>query len=146
MLLVEIGMGVVLSRAPERCEIGETCLRLDSTTDKVLLTADWSAEPSLMVSADLETALALDLSLVKEVRHVLAERADNSLLVWIALDNPVREVRERIFQKELSLIEGFPEIDFDFNIVPSMGHDPHYIASSAKVIYTRKEGDLAKQG
>lgn len=94
----------------------------------------------------LEAALAHDLSLVGEVRHVLTERADGSLRVWIALDNPVREVRERIFEKELGLIESFPETEFDFNIVPAMGRDPGHIASGARVVYTRKEDNLAKQG
>jgi hypothetical protein len=87
----------------------------------------------------LEVALAHDLSLVGEVRHVLTERADGSLLVWIALDNPVREVREQVFQKELGLIDSFPEIEFDFNLVPAMGRDAGHIASGAKVVYTRKE-------
>lgn len=94
---------------------------------------------------DLEAALARDLSLVREIRHVLAERADGSLLVWIALDNPVREVRERVFKKELDLIENFPEVEFDFNVVPTMGRGPDLIASGAKLVYTRKDDTLAKQ-
>jgi len=95
--------------------------------------------------AGLEKALALDLSAIREVSHVLIERADGNLLVWIALDNPVRDVRERVFQKELRLIENFPEIEFDFNLVPAVGSsDPGQIASGAKVIYTRREDRLAK--
>lgn len=88
--------------------------------------------------------MARDLSPLREVRHVLIERADGNFLVWIALDNPVREVRERVFQKELGLIENFPEVEFDFNLVPAMGRDPGHIASGAKVVYTRKEDRVAK--
>jgi hypothetical protein len=94
----------------------------------------------------VEAVLAHDLSLVGDVRHVLTERADGSLLVWIALDNPAQEVREEVFQRELGLIDSFPEVEFDFNIVPAMGRDPDHIASGAKVVYTRKEDNLAKQG
>jgi len=69
---------------------------------------------------------------------VLIESAEQNLLVWIAVDNPTREVRERVFLKELALIEGFPEVDFDFNIVRS-SPEPRQIASNAKAIYSRKE-------
>ncbi len=100
------------------------------------------AEPD---NAILEKALALDLSPVREVRHVLVERANGNLLVWIALDNPAHDVRERVFQKELGLIENFPEVEFDFNLIPAMGRDPAHIASGAKVIYTRKDDRSAKQ-
>jgi len=92
---------------------------------------------------DLEDALARDLSFVGEVRHVCIERADNNLLVWIALENPISAVRERVFQKELELIEGFPEIDFDFNVIPAKGRDPRQFASSAKIIYSRVGGNDA---
>jgi hypothetical protein len=143
-MLVEVGvMCVVLAASPERCESGERVVRLDSTGQALILTADWSSPPNILFGADLETALARDLAFVAEVRHVLVERADTNLLVWIAVDNPTREVRERVFQKELSLIEGFPEIDFDFNIIPSRGRDPRQFAGGAKVIYTRKEDNVA---
>ena len=96
--------------------------------------------------AHLEAALARGLSVVREIRYVLAERAEGSLLVWIALDNPVREVREHVFAKELDLIGSFPEVEFEFNIVPAMGREPGQIASGAKIVYSRKEDRLAKQG
>jgi hypothetical protein len=44
-----------------------------------------------------------------------------------------------VFQKELELIEGFPEIDFDFNIIPAMNRDACHFASSAKIIYSRED-------
>ena len=146
MILLEMGISVLLTRAPERCETGKTAIRIDSIPDNVLFTADWSAAPNIMIGADLETALAIDLSLVSEVQHVLVERADGNLLVWVVLDNPSREVREKVFLKEMGLIEGFPEIDFDFNVVPAMGRHSHEIAAGAKVVYSRKDNDIAKQG
>jgi hypothetical protein len=138
-MLVEVAvLSVVLSSSPEKCEAGKRLLSLDSGTS-VTLTATGHGQPETIFSIDLEDALARDLSFVKEVRHVCIERADNNLLVWIALDNPVREVRERVFRKELELIEGFPEIDFDFNVIQTKGNDPHQFASSARVIYSRED-------
>jgi hypothetical protein len=63
--------------------------------------------------------------------------------VWIAVDNPVRSVRDQVFRKELELIEGFPEIDFDFNVIATKNSDPRQFASSAKVIYSREDADGA---
>jgi hypothetical protein len=138
-MLVEVGvLCVVLTRAPEKCGAGQYVLSLDSG-DTVTLTTIGRGELDTWVGLDLEDALARDLAFVEEVRHVCVERADNNLLVWIALDNPIREVRERVFQKELELIEGFPEIDFDFNIIPAMNRDACHFASSAKIIYSRED-------
>lgn len=76
----------------------------------------------------LETALAKDFGSVDQVRHVLTEWADRSLLVWISIDDPRPGVRDRIYQKELELMSGFPEIDFDFNLINSMGRSAEEIA------------------
>jgi hypothetical protein len=117
---------------------------LDSgDTATLTATAIGRGEPQVFSGVALEDAIARDLAFVKEVRHVCVERADNNLLVWIALDNPIRGVRERVFRKELELIEGFPEIDFDFNVIPALGRDPRHFASSAKIIYSREDGDGA---
>jgi hypothetical protein len=67
----------------------------------------------------------------------MAERVDGPFLVWIAVDDPTPEVRARIYQKEMELIDGFPEIDFDFNLVLAMGRSHAEIATGASVIYSR---------
>ena len=139
MVVEVLVLGVVLTRTPVVCGAGKSLFCLDSSYDGVTLTAVGPGHHDTVFNLGLEDALARDLALVKEVRHVSVERADNNLLVWIALDNPVREVRERVFRKELELIEGFPEIDFDFNEIQAKGHDPHQFASSAKVIYSRED-------
>jgi hypothetical protein len=142
-MLVEVGvLCVVLSRTPEKCGAGERVLSLDSGT-AATLTAVGRGELETYCGVDLEDALSRDLASVAEVRHVCIERADNNLLVWIALDNPSRAVRERVFQKELELIEGFPEIDFDFNVIPAKSRDPRQFASSAKLIYSREDDNGA---
>jgi hypothetical protein len=141
---------IVLSRTPEVCEAGERVFHVDSaqvksSNEAVTITA-LGLEPDVCFGTHLEDALAADLSQVHEVRHVLVEKAENNLLVWIALDNPIREVRERVFRKELELIEGFPEIEFDFNVIQAKDSDPRQFASSAKIIYSREDADVAKQG
>jgi hypothetical protein len=138
MVIEVLVLYIALTRAPHECEAGERVLSLESG-DAVAITAIGHGEPTVCFGADLEQALAHDMALVAEVRHVLIEKADNNILVWIALDNPIATVRERVFQKELELIEGFPEIDFDFNVIPAMNRDPRQFASSAKVVYSRED-------
>jgi hypothetical protein len=79
------------------------------------------------------------LANVPEVRHILTEWDGRSLLVWIATDNPEPGARRRIYQKELGLISGFPEIEFDFNLIPSMGRRPEDLATGARLVYSRSE-------
>jgi hypothetical protein len=146
MLVESFVLLVALSRTPEVCETGKRILCIESCAfdqDVMTVTAIGEHEPQFYCSADLETALSADLALVAEVKHVLVEKADNNLLVWIAVDNPIRSVRDRVFRKELELIEGFPEIDFDFNIIATKNGDPRQFASSAKVIYSREDDNGA---
>jgi hypothetical protein len=70
---------------------------------------------------------------------VLIEKADGPLLVLIAVDNPELAVRRQIYQKELALIEAFPETDFDFNLIPAMNRAASQIATAARVVYTREK-------
>jgi hypothetical protein len=138
-MLVEVGViSLVLASAPPRCGTGESVFLATSSGDTFVVLADGHSEPSLLYSETLESALAKDLALVSSVRHVLVERADDNLLVWIAVENPTREIRERVFQKELALIEGFQEISFDFNIVPATDAPASELASGAKLIYSRE--------
>ena len=104
-----------------------------------MLPAAYLSEPAVLYSQSLEVALANDLALVRDIRHVLVERADDNLLVWIALDNPTKEAREKVFQKQFDLIDGFPEISFDFNLVSSRDRTPAEFASSAQLIYSRED-------
>jgi len=93
--------------------------------------------PEMFVADTIASALAKDLASILEIRHVLTERADGLLLVWIAVDDPSPRVRGRVYQKELDLISRFPEVDFDFNVVPAMGRSADQIAGGASVVYSR---------
>jgi len=88
-----------------------------------------------LIAYNLEVALAKDLSSLAEVRHVFTKWADGNLLVWIAIDNAESyQVRSQIYDKELGLMDGFPEISFDFNLIPAMGRAAKDLASDAKII------------
>jgi len=112
---------------------------MNSGGQRITITVGGSKEPSLLHSLDLEDALAADLRVVPDVRYVSVERADDNLLVWIALDSPTKENREKVFQKQFELIDGFPEIAFDFNVISSLNHNSADFASGAKLIYSRED-------
>jgi hypothetical protein len=95
--------------------------------------------PETLISNNIEALLANDFASVPQVRHVLIEKADGPLLILIAVDNPEPGVRRQIYQKELALIAAFPEIEFDFNLIPAMNRAPHEIATGARAVYSRPE-------
>jgi hypothetical protein len=90
-------------------------------------------------SNSVDAALSEDLASIPPVRHVLTERADGMLSVWIAVDDPTPEVRKTIYGRELHLLEEFPEIEFDFKLIYSLGRNAAEIATGAKVVYSRKD-------
>jgi hypothetical protein len=95
--------------------------------------------PPILTSSSLEIALANDFAGVPQVRHVLIEKADGPIFVLIAVDDPEPGVRRQIYQKELDLIAAFPELEFDFNLIPAMNRSPDEIATGASVVYSRPE-------
>jgi hypothetical protein len=91
----------------------------------------------MLYSESVEDALAADLKSVAEINCIFVERVEGNLLVWMTADHPPKEARERIFQKQFDLIDAFPEVSFDFNIVSTSANDPREIDSAAKLIYFR---------
>jgi hypothetical protein len=137
-MLVEISMlSLALAASSPQCEAGKW--RLDVTSpDAHAIAVRGSADPCVLYSESLESALAKDFARVPNVQSLFVERADGNLLVWIAVDNPTREVREKVFQRQFDLIDGFPEISFDFNIIAARQRPPREFASEAKLIYSRE--------
>jgi len=95
--------------------------------------------PKTFIADDLETALGKDFGGIPQVRYVLTEWVDGPLLVWIAIDNPESSIRKKIYQKELELMDGFPEVEFDFNVIPALGRDAKELSTAAHVVYSRQE-------
>ncbi len=139
MFVIEGVPLVALAASPKRCdtERSEVRLELNSSAPWLTTTTAYGYEPDVLFGESLEIAMAKDFASVPQVRHVMAERVDGPFLVWIAVDDPTPEVRARIYQKEMELIDGFPEIDFDFNLVLAMGRSHAEIATGASVIYSR---------
>lgn len=129
---------VALSQSPERREHGARYRATSADSVSLVLAVDGlSSHPTTTVGGNLESAIAKDFSTLREVNSVLTESAEESLLVWIGVDAPTTDVRNRIFDKQISLIEGFPEVEFDFNIIAASAGRPDEIASRARVIYSR---------
>ena len=131
-------MVVALATPPRRRPAENHDICFDTNASGVIeASTEGTKLPSIEIADTLEVALSKDFASVPQVRHILTEQGNGPLLVWISVDNPEPSVRERIYQKELELITGFPEVDFDFNLVPSLGREPFEIASNAAVTYTR---------
>ena len=76
--------------------------------------------PNAVITDAVEVTLAKDFAGVPEIRHVLMEKSGRLMFIWISVDSPVSSVRKRIYEKELEIIDCFPEVDFEFNIVPTL--------------------------
>lgn len=137
-MLLEIATCIVITASTQACGAGESVFSWESRKRNHLITVNGSIGPSLLYSKDVESAISDDFGLVPEINGVAIERADGNLLVWIASDHPTREIRERIFQKQFDLIDAFPELSFDFNIVSVDASDKmEPIATGAKMIFSR---------
>jgi hypothetical protein len=137
MVFVESVLMVILATSPKKCESENAPVKIDSYWCPPVLDTGNPREVEVFVGDSLEFAIAKDFASVPEIRNVMTEQSEGPLLVWISVDDPVSEIRMRIYRKELELIDGFPEIDFDFNLLPSMGRGPEEIATGARVIYSR---------
>ena len=140
MLLEVATLYIVLSAACPNSGSGEGDVAVvNSTSDKVTLIVANPSHIAPIIARDLEAAMAEDFSLVPEVLRVSVERAEGNLLVWLAANRPSPEVRERIFRKQFAIIEAFPEVSFDFNLISLTSDEVGEFASSAKAIFTREK-------
>lgn len=135
-MLVEITASIVIAAASQRYGAGESAFALTSDKSRSIV-ACGSVESSMLYSQSVENALAEYLAMVPEVEQIFVERADGNLLVWLTSDRPSRDVRERIFQTQFDLIDAFPEVSFDFNIISTRPGTPTENVSGAKLVYSR---------
>jgi len=137
MFLIESAVSVLVAYGLRPRDTTTTMVEFDSLFEAFTMTTEQMKAVTAKLPDTLETVLAKDFGSVDAVRYVFTEWAEGPLLVWIALDDAAPEVRQRIYAKELSLIEGFPEVEFDFNLIPSMGRPPEQICSAARVVYSK---------
>jgi hypothetical protein len=137
MVVEVIVLSTILAASSQRCGVGERVFSAIGNGCGNFITIGRSKEPDLLYSATLEDAIAKDFSLIPDVHFVCVDRADDNLLVWIALDNPNAANREKVFQKQFELLDGFPEVSFDFNVISSQAQNPGDFVSDAKVLFVR---------
>ena len=138
MIIGVVVLSYILAAQPRRSDTREEkqIVVFDSGAQTIEAVPLESAETGIAVG--LEAALAKDLAGIPEVRHVLTDRADGNLLVWIAIDRADSyDVRQQVYEKELGLMDGFPEVNFDFNLIPAGGRSPKDLATGAQIIYSR---------
>lgn len=75
--------------------------------------------------------LGFEMSMIKEVEAVYVSRQDRMLYVSVIVNDFDREVRQKIYEREMAMIDEFESYDFDFNILSRRGrkleeviHDP----------------------
>jgi len=129
---------------PEYRREGVNMVSFFSTSASRLLEKDefialgYQANESIQVTGDsLEIAIAKDFSAVPQVCHVLSEKTLDGFSLLVSLDEYDRSTRERIFGKELAIMDAFPEINFNFNLLAALGRSANEIATGYQVLYSR---------
>jgi hypothetical protein len=138
--ILETALSIMLVRTLPLRKLEDATLQFNSVEHPSLVEvrAEEHSEAAQVVADSMEQALAKDFGSVPQVSYLLVEPLPEAFLVWIAVDNPEKSIRHRIYEKELALISEFPEVNFDFNLTPSHGESPEQIASMANVVYARK--------
>lgn len=117
----------------------QTVMQFDSDCPELVSDhTERAVVPDLAVADNLHTALAKDMASVQQVGQVVIDEVHGALLVWVTVDDPQRAVRDRIFQKELDLIDAFPNVKFDFNLIPSMGRPIEQLVTHGNLVYSRQ--------
>ena len=145
--VAEVALAFLLTGKPQPLRRADEDMFINFDTSELTLLNDPSVvleyanpiEPPVLVTDIVEKAIAEDLSSVHQVKSVLIGASEDGVCIWIGIDNPVPEIRQRIFDKQLSLILAFPECDFDFNIIPTGGRDIRdFVTDHARVTYERQ--------
>ena len=140
LFIVEGILSIALAGFPKGRNQEEQFSQPDIVYRKSILINSGDAKmATTVVSSTLQAALAQDLASVPQVSDILIENVKGAFLVWVVVDNPERQVRDRIFQKQMDLMDAFPEIGFDFNLIPSMGRPVNEIATGAIPVYSRTD-------
>ncbi len=71
----------------------------------------------------LEDLLMIDVKCIPGVADVRVQRSGNTFRVDVILNAFEYEVREKVYSKELQLYNEFPDLDFDFRLIPAAAVD-----------------------
>ncbi|MBI2819562.1 MAG: hypothetical protein HYX73_06250 [Acidobacteria bacterium] len=98
-----------------------------------------TGDPTRIQTSNLNEFIAFVLSLVPEVECVhTAFRENHVFYVWIVISEWKKEVRQRIYERQQSIIDQFPTFAFDFYIVSRDGQRVEdLISQTIDVAYVR---------
>jgi hypothetical protein len=74
------------------------------------------ASVPLLPAKTFEQAIREDFATIPEIRNVKIEQERGEILVWIGVNEPPQALRYKIYDKQASLIESFPDMTFDFRL------------------------------
>ena len=83
------------------------------------------AKVEAMLTPTLRDSIGLEIgAAVPEVEVVFSSVESGTCYVWTVVTESNPGVRRNIYVKEKSLIDRFPNLAFEFNIIASRGQDP----------------------
>ena len=69
-----------------------------------------------MALLTMEKGVAQELLELTGVSEVRVERDGHLMRVWIAAAQPDQKLRHGIFARQISVMQAFPDTEFDFNL------------------------------
>ena len=76
-----------------------------------------------VVDTGLPEFLTFELSQVPEVEYIFTAFRANIFYVWIVTNEFEARVREKIYERQKTIIDEFPMFEFDFYVVAKHGSD-----------------------
>ncbi|MBS1823531.1 MAG: hypothetical protein JST61_16425 [Acidobacteria bacterium] len=102
----------------ERRKAEDRMINFSSEMPNIVQICAASESVPLITGKSLEQAINDDFSTIPEVHGIRIEHDNGEVMVKIHVSDPPREVRYKIYDKQTSFIEAFPEITFDFSLAP----------------------------
>lgn len=83
-----------------------------------------STESTAQPTSSVRECIAFEFSLIREVEFVYtAFRSNEVFYVWIVIEEFERAVREKIYERQRTIIDEFPMFQFDFYVIGLMGRN-----------------------
>jgi hypothetical protein len=109
-------LGFVIACGERRKLKDRTMIEFDSSP---MYLAGGTSAP-MGIAMGLEDVVRADLKTIPDVRDVSIELDGDEYVVNIAVRRPEKSVRYRIYAKQASLIEAFPNHLFDFRLIEAI--------------------------
>jgi len=127
--LIESIIRVALPSPPIRFDI----LQQPFST-KPILSINWDAiltksESNEDTLNETKLRIANELSDLEQIEQIYFEKHDNIIRIWTIINNPSRDLRRSIYEKESNIMRQFNRSLFDFNIITREGKSLKTIAS-----------------